>query len=474
MNKIVKLPKVLSVFTLAMINVAAIGSVKNWPFISEYGLSALFYLILASLIFFFPISLVSAELATGWPHKGGVYLWVKEAFGPKWGFLAIWLQWIENVAWYPTVLSFAASTIAYIFDPALANSTIFTICVVLILFWGATIANSYGMKASGWISNLGAICGSFIPGAIIIALGIFWVAEGSPLEISFTAKSLIPDFSLENMAIFCGIMLAFCGMEMSSVHALDVNNPRRDYPKAILLSATLILGLSILGVLSISIVVPQKQISLTAGTMQAFTVFLSRYNLKWFIPVIAGLMAIGLFGSVGTWIIGPVKGLLAAGQEGHLPPVLQKTNKHQVPVSLLLFQGIIATVLTLMFLLMPSVSSAFWILTVLVAQLYLLMYVLVFAAGIKLRYSHPKTERPYRVPGGKAGMWVICTIGIIGSIFAIIIGYLPPAQFKVGNTLFYSGFLIAATVISCVIPFALLPFKKESWKSSQKPPGGQS
>jgi len=463
MNKIVKIPKVLSVFTLAMINVAAIGSVKNWPFISEYGLASLFFLILAALIFFFPVSFVSAELATGWPHKGGVYLWVKEAFGPNWGFLAIWLQWIENVAWYPTVLSFAAATIAYIFDPALASSTIFTICVVLILFWGATIANSYGMKASGLISNMGALCGSFIPGAIIIALGIFWVVEGSPLQISFNADALIPNFTLDNMVIFCGIMLAFCGMEMSSVHALDVNNPKKDYPKAILLSAILILGLSILGVLSIAIVVPQKQISLTAGTMQAFTVFLSRYNLKWFIPMIAALMAVGLFGSVGTWIIGPVKGLHIAGQEGHLPPVFHKVNKHQVPVALLIFQGVLATVLTLMFLLMPSVSSAFWILTVLVAQLYLLMYVLVFAAAIRLRYTQPHVERPYRVPGGKWGMWLICGIGIIGSLFAIFIGYLPPAQIKVGNSLFYSTFLIAMTVVSCLFPFILLAFKKSSW-----------
>lgn len=466
-KKIVKIPKVLTVFTLAMINVAAIGSVKNWPFISEYGLSALFYLILAALIFFFPVSLVSAELATGWPHKGGVYLWVKEAFGPSWGFLAIWLQWIENVAWYPTVLSFAAATIAYIFDPALANSTIFTISVVLILFWGATIANSFGMKASGWISNLGAICGSFIPGIIIIALGFFWVLEDSPLQIPVTVDALIPNFSLDNMVIFCGIMLAFAGMEMSSVHALDVNNPKRDFPRAILLSAALILGLSLLGVLSIAFVVPQKEISLTAGTMQAFTVFLSRYNLKWFIPVIAALMAVGLFGSVGTWIIGPVKGLLAAGQEGHLPPIFHKTNKHQVPVPLLIFQGIIATVLTLMFLLMPSVSSAFWILTVLVAQLYLLMYVIMFAAALRLRYSKPHIDRPYRVPGGKLGIWLICGIGIIGSVFALLIGYLPPAQIKVGNPLFYSGFLIVATVVSCVAPFVILFFKRPNWVSSR-------
>lgn len=463
-KKIVKIPKVLSVFTLAMINVAAIGSVKNWPFISEYGLSALFYLIVAALIFFFPVSLVSAELATGWPRKGGVYLWVKEAFGSNWGFLAIWLQWIENVAWYPTVLSFAAATIAYIFDPALASNTLFTITVVLVLFWGATITNTFGMKASGWISNMGALCGSLIPGTIIIALGFFWVAEGAPLQIKFSLDALIPDFSFQTMVFFCGVLLAFAGMEMSAVHALDVNNPKKDFPRAILLSAVLILGLSILGVLSIAIVVPQKEISLTAGTMQAFTVFLSNYGLKWFIPVIAFLMAVGLFGSVGTWIIGPVKGLLTAGEDGHLPPIFHRTNKHQVPVPLMIFQGIIATVLSLMFLLMPSVSSAFWILTVLVAQLYLLMYILMLAAALRLRYSQPNVERPYRVPGGKIGMWLICGTGIAGSTFALLIGYLPPAQIKIGNPVFYTGFLIAGSIVSCAMPFIFHAFKKPNWK----------
>lgn len=462
-KKVVKIPKVLSVFTLAMINVAAIGSVKNWPFTAEFGFASIFYLILAALIFFFPVSLVCAELATGWPKKGGVYLWVKEAFGPKWGFLAIWLQWIENVAWYPTVLSFAAATIAYIFKPALASSVPFTVITVLLLFWGATIANLFGMRASGWISNLGALCGTLIPGTIIILLGLFWIVEGAPLEIKMTWDALIPRFSLDTMVFFTGVMLAFAGMEMSAVHALDVEHPKRDYPKAILLSVVLILGLSILGVLSIASVIPKEQISLTAGTMQAFTIFLNRYHLGWFIPVIAALMAVGLFGSVSTWIIGPTKGLLAAGQEGNLPPWLHKTNKHNAPVPLLISQGVIATILCLMFVLMPTISSGFWILTVLVAQLYLLMYILVFAAALKLRYSHPHVERHYRVPGGSFGLWVTCGIGILGSVFALLIGYLPPTQLGIVNKPLYMGFLICGTILGVIVPFLILLFKRPTW-----------
>jgi len=462
-KKIAKIPQALSIFTLAMINVAAVTSVKVWPFTAEYGFSSLFYFILAAVIFFIPVSLVSAELATGWPKKGGIYLWVKEAFGPKWGFLAVWLQWIENVVWYPTVLSFAAGTIAYLINPDLSNSFYYTTAAILIFFWGATIANLFGMKTSGWISNIGAICGTLIPAAIIIPLAIFWVSSDAPIQIEFTLKSLIPNFDINHMVLFSGVMLAFCGMEMSAVHALDVQNPQKGYPRAILLSTILILTLSILGALSIAIVVPNGEINYTAGAMQAFTVFLTKYNLKVLIPAIAIMITVGLFGTVSTWIIGPTKGVLAAAEEGHLPPIFQKTNKKNAPIGLMIFQAILVSFLTLMFVFMPSVTAAFWILTVLAAQYYVIMYVIMFAAAIYLRYKKPDVERSYRVPGKNFGMWLVCGIGTIGSLFALYVGFFPPAQIETGNRIFYVGFLIVGNLIGCLAPFGVVLFQKDSW-----------
>src|SRR5258708_18435898 len=123
-----------------MINVAAVSSVRNWPTIAEYGFSSIFFFLLAALLFFIPVSMVSAELATGWPGHGGVFLWVKEAFGHRTGFLAIWLQWIQTVVWYPTILSFIASTLAYAINPLLADNKIYTLFLVLAVIWGATFA----------------------------------------------------------------------------------------------------------------------------------------------------------------------------------------------------------------------------------------------------------------------------------------------------------------------------------------------
>ncbi len=456
--------KTLTVFTLAMINVAAVISVRNLPTIAEYGFSSLFFFALAALLFFVPVSMVSAELATGWPHTGGVFAWVKEAFGHRTGFLAIWLLWAENVIYYPALLSFIAGTIAYVVNPALAQNTVYTMSIILAVFWVTTIANLFGMRTSAWISTFGVITGTIIPGALIIGLGFLWYCSGNPLQISFSWDSLIPDMSSPNqLVLFSGVLVAFCGIEMSAVHARDVKSPQKNYPKAILLSALLIMGLYVLGVLAIAIVIPQKEISLVAGSLQAFSVFVNAYGLNWLTPIIAILLALGAFGTLSTWIAGPSKGLLGAAQSGDLPPFFRKLNKRGMPAALLITQGVIVTLFSLIFLVMPTVSSAYWILNAMIAQLYLVMYVLLFAAAIKLRYKRPDVVRAYKVPGGIVGMWCVAGLGLIGSIATFCIGFFPPAQIQTGNTLFYVAFLFLGIVLACWAPSLILLFKKPSW-----------
>ena len=232
-----KKKRVLTIFTLTMINIAAIGSVKNWPLTAEYGLSAASYLILAALIFFLPLALVTAELATTWPENGGIFIWVKKAFGHRTGFLAIWLFWLLNVIWYPTLLSFLAAAIAYLFNPELASKPSFTLPIILVCFWMATFANLCGMKVSGWISSLGAFCGTFIPGFLIILLGGIWWISGHPTQITLNLQDLIPNFSsIGDIVFFVGILLSLCGIEMSAIHARDVQNPEKNYPRAFFLS----------------------------------------------------------------------------------------------------------------------------------------------------------------------------------------------------------------------------------------------
>lgn len=457
--------KVISIFTLVMINLAAIGSIRNWPTIAETGFSAIFFFLLAALVFFLPTSLVSAELATGWPKIGGIFVWVKEAFGQRAGFLAIWLLWIENVIWYPTILSFIAATVAYTFDPHWGSNKTYIILVSLISYWVLTWINLKGMKISGWISSFGVIVGAFIPSIVIIALGCMWYFSGKPLQIEFSWNSFIPDLaSPKQWVIFTGVLFSLAGMEMSAIHARDVQNPQRNYPRATLYTILLVVLPSILGVLAIASIVPQSQISLTAGTMQAFVTFVGSYNLQGFVPVMAILVFVGAVASLSTWIVGPSRGLLAAAQNGDLPPKFRAINAHGMPQNLLITQALIVTALSLLFVLMPSINSAYWIITVLVAQVYLVMYILMFAAAIKLRYSRPRVIRAYRIPGGNFGMWIVAGLGILSSFFTLIVGFFPPPQIPTGNTTFYVTFLIIGVVLICLAPALILKFKKPSWE----------
>lgn len=447
-----------------MINVAAVSSVRNWPTIAEYGFASLFFFALAAILFFIPVSMVSAELATGWPKTGGVFAWVKEAFGHRTGFLAVWLLWAENVIYYPALLSFISGTIAYIINPTLASNPFYTLALVIGIFWATTFANLLGMKASGWISTFGVIGGTIIPGGLIILLGILWVFSGNPTQISFTFDSFIPDMSSPSQLVFfSGVLLALGGLEMSAVHAREVQNPQKNYPRAILLSALLIFGLYVLGVLAIAVVIPENQISLVAGSLQAFSVFVSAYNLNWLTPLIAILLSLGAFGTLSTWIAGPSKGLLGAAQSGDLPPFFRRLNRYGMPVALLITQAIIVTLFSLIFLIMPTVSSAYWILNAMIAQLYLVMYVLMFAAAIKLRYKCPEVERAYKIPGGIVGMWCVAGLGLIGSIATFFIGFFPPAQIPTGNTIFYVTFLALSVILACLAPSIILWFKKPEW-----------
>lgn len=252
---------------------------------------------------------------------------------------------------------------------------------------------------------------------------------------------------------------------MSAVHAKDVQNPKIDYPKAIFLSAILIIGLSTFGSVAVATVVPHSELELTSGSMEAFRSLFNAFGMPWAVPLIAAAMSLGAFGMLSTWIVGPSRGMLATAQDGDLPPLLQKTNKHGMPVAIFILQAIIVTILSFVFLFMPSISTSYWILLALTSVLYMIMYLLMFIAAIRLRTLQPNVERSYRVPGGKIGMWIVAGLGIVGAAFAMIISFFPPSQFQTGNLFFYEAMLIGGTLIFCIIPLWIYQMRKPEWKT---------
>lgn len=455
----------LSLFSLVMLTVVSVDSIRNLPATALFGPKLIFFFIFAALFFLIPCALVSAELASSCKKQGGVYVWVKEAFGTRIGFIAIWFQWIENVIWYPTILSFVAGTIGYLIAPSLAASKTFLITVILVAFWGVTFVNLKGMQSSARFSNFCALTGLLLPMILIISMGIAWFVSGQPLQIEFTAQALVPNLRDHNVWIaLTGIMMSFCGIEIATVHAADVEDPQKTYPRALFLSVGIILVTLLLGSLAIALVIPASQISLVAGIMQAFNAFFTAYHMGWMLPLVAIMLVLGGLGGVSNWIIAPTKGLFLAAQDGNLPPVFQKQNQQGAPVNLLLYQAIIVTLLSLAFLLLPSVNASYWLLTALAAQLYMLMYILMFSAAIYLRFSAPDQKRLFQVPGGRAGLVTVAVMGLIGCTVTLGVSFIPPTNMQIGSVMRYESLLLSGLILMCLPPFIMHRYKKNSWQ----------
>lgn len=445
--------RVLSVFSLVMINVIAVDSLRTLPMSAKLGPPLVFYYLVAAIAFFIPVALVAAELATAYPNTGGLYVWVREAFGRRAGFITIWLQWIYNVVWYPTILAFIAATLSYLFAPELANNKYYLLGTTISLFWIFTALNCFGMKVSSIVSIIGAILGTILPMLGIAALGAYWAWQGKPLAID-THTSWLPDFStLGNLSLFSAILFGLIGVEMSAVHAEEVKNPQRDYPRAILYSTILIFATLVFGSLAIVIVVPTQDLSVVSGLIDAFGIFFNSYHLSWMIKVTAILIILGGLSGVSAWIIGPTKGLFVSARDGSLPGIFARVNQHGAPVAILIAQGIIFTLLSTVFIFFDSINAAYWLLSDLSALMALLVYVFMFAAAIKLRYSEPDKPRSYRIPGGKIAMWLVAGMGIVCCLTAMAIGFVPPNQIPVENIVFFECFLVGGLILFVILPW---------------------
>ena len=460
----------LGVFTLAIMNVTAVVSLRGLPAEAEYGISSAFYYLFAAIVFLIPTSFVAAELAAMFQDKqGGVFRWVGEAFGKRIGFLAIWLQWVESTIWYPTVLTFGAVSLAFIgsndaHDMQLASNKIYTLAVVLIIYWAATYIS---LKGLGWVSKvakIGGLVGTIIPAFLLMLLAVAYLATGGVSQMDFSG-SFFPDIAkLDNLVLASGIFLFYAGMEMTGIHVKDMNNPSKEYPRAVLIGALITVIIFVLGTFSLGIIIPQKDINLTQSLLVGFDNYFKYIHASWLSPIIAIALAFGVLAGVLTWVSGPSKGIFAVGKAGYLPPCMQKTNKLGVQKNILLIQGAAVTLLSLLFVVMPSVQSFYQILSQLTVLLYLIMYLLMFAAAIYLRYNMKDAPRPFRLGSkGNGLMWIVSGVGFLGSLLAFVLSFIPPAQIAVGSNAVWYSVLVIGCLVVVIAPFIIYAMRKPEW-----------
>ncbi|MEV4351521.1 APC family permease [Actinoplanes sp. NPDC049596] len=452
----------ISWVALALMTTSSVASLRPAPTMAVYGLASIFLYLLPALVFLLPTALVSAELASGW--NGGVFKWVSEGISKPMGFLAVWCQFAMTIFYYPSLLGFVASTLAYVINPDLASSGVWTAIVIMVCYWTGVWVSSRGTSGVAGLASAGLVIGTLIPGVVLVVLGIAFLGQGNESAAPMTSDNLLPAWAgLSSLVLIVNNFLSYSGMEMNAVHVSSLRKPGREFPRAMFLAMGLVLLIFILPALAISWIVPADQLSLTAGVMQAFDAVFAEFNSQWLTPILGVMLVAASLGGMLTWLAGPSKGLLLISrQEGYLPPFLQKLNRHGVQQNILVTQGLVTTVIALAYALIPDVSSVYWIFSVITTQVYLIMYLLMFVAAVRLRRNNPDHPRGYRAPM----LTGLCGIGFAASLAALLIGFVPSSQFGDGNVGAYLAIVAGGALgLGLLVPWLFYRSRKPSWKT---------
>jgi len=453
--------KFISGGALALMTVGSVGYLGSTPATAVFGFASIFLYVLPAAVFLLPISLVAAELASGW--EGGVYNWVREGLSARMGLVAVWCQFAQTIFYYPALLAYVGSTLAYIIDRNLASNGIYTAAVIVVLFWSGVLVSSRGVGFVARLSSSGTVIGTLIPGVVLVVLAVIYLLQGNESAAPINVHHVLPAWSgLASVVLLVNSFFTYAGIEVNAVHVNELRDPGREYPKAMFLATAVVLGVFILPTLAISWVIPTRQISLTAGVMQAFDSLLRHFHLAFAVPVVAVALAVGALAGMLAWLDGPAEGLLDIGREqGYIPPYFQRTKREGVEVRILAAQGVVITLIGLLYAFVPTVSNAYWIFAAMATQVYLIMYVLMFIAAVRLRRRQPDHARGYRAPA----LRLLCVVGGISCVVAFLIGFVAPSQLAHTSPVGYALLILGGIfTIGILPPLLFLRFRKPGWK----------
>ncbi|MDU5413168.1 MAG: amino acid permease, partial [Clostridium perfringens] len=304
----------------------------------------------------------------------------------------------------------------------------------------------------------GFIVGILLPAAILIILALVYIIQGNPIYIS-SKDTFVPDFTKVNtLVVFVSFILSYMGVEASATHANEMDNPKKEYPLAMLLLVIVAIVVSTLGGLAIAAVIPQDQINLSAGVVQTFAVLLGHFtaNNTILVKIIALLLAFGVIAEVSSWVVGPSEGMYAAAKKGLLPKKLTEVNKHEVPVPLVLVQGLVVTIWAAVLTFGGGGNNVSFLTAIsLTVVIYLVGYLLFFIGYIILILKHGDLKRAYHVPGGKTFKMIVAIAGFVVSVFALVISFVPPSQLTGKSISEYLTILSISFIVTVLIPFII-------------------
>ena len=425
------LERALKTRDIVLFNVAAIVGMRWVALAAANGPSSLFLWVLAAVAFFIPQGFAVTALATAIPEEGGLYVWTTRAFGPRHGFLAGFLYWANNVLYFPTLALSTVVFALYVFGlrfAALEQSAAFTGGASLVLLAVALGFNIVGMKTGRWIQNIGGLA-QWVPSIVLLVVGVLALSRfGSATPMP--AASLLPDFGkLSTVLFFANLCFGFAGLELAPTMCGEVVDPKKTFPRAIVISALTIAACYLVGTISLLWALPQNETSIISGVLQAVTKAGARVGLPWLGPPTAILLTLAGLGGLGAWLIGSARLLFVGGLDKYLPPVFARTHpKWKTPYVALLGQGVLSVIFILAATQGSTVKSAYLKLVNATLIVYFIPFLYMFAAAIRLERQIGATPGAVPVPGGRAGSLFWNGLGFLTTLVAIVLALIPPAD----------------------------------------------
>jgi len=453
--------KQLSLLGFFAITASMVMAVYEYPTFATSGFSLVFFLLLGGILWFIPVGLCAAEMATvkGW-EEGGVFAWVSNTLGERWGFAAISFTYLQIAVGFTPMLYFVLGALSYILAwPALNQDPVVKTIAALIILWALAFTQFGGTKYTAKISKAGFFGGILLPALILVCLAILHLASGAKLEITMDASTFFPDFGrLGTLVVFVAFILSYMGVEASATHVNEMRNPGRDYPLAIFLLMLAAIGLSSIGGLSVAAVIPHDQINLSSGVVQTFEQLILTHGgtgLEWAVRIIAALLLLGVLAEIAAWIVGPSRGMYVTAEKGILPSAMAKVNKNGVPVPLVVFQLLVTTVAIVVLTNSGGGNNmSFLIALALTVVLYLMTYFMLFLGYMTLVLKHPETQRGFNIPGGRVVKLLVASSGFLVSLLAFVVSFFPPSGLPGGESSEnYVGLLVVSFLVVVTIPF---------------------
>ncbi|GAA4172315.1 amino acid permease [Gryllotalpicola koreensis] len=376
----------------------------------------------------------------------------------------IWIEWASFVVAWPGIMGTITLEAAFAIDPSLRHDIAFLILTVVVVTWLAAFLALRGMRLANALTWFAVGCGVVVPTLLVCAAAIGWLVSGHPIAMSTAPGSLLPRLHGGDAAFLSGALLMFMGIEISAVHAPDIRHPGRTVPRANAIAVGLCLLLTIPLTLALAVVLPGTKIDIVTGVLQASRTAMDALHAGWLVPVLAAMLVLGLAAAMVQILGGPSRGLMVAARDtGLLPPLLQRQNRAGMPVSLILLQAALSSVLALGYHLLGSVQNAWFMFVLIQTNMSLLLYALMFGALIRLRHTQPNAKRPYLIPGGRIGLAAVCAAGGAVCLFGLLLSLFPTSNASGIPLWAYEVALVGGTVVFTALPLALRALRRKSW-----------